>query len=93
MIKTIATYTQTTPNISEEIFFSVLNQNLNQIAIWQTEGKYTGGVHITYNPDTKVKQAERWDWVDNAAAQAYKNLAVSSFIGMYPDVNVDIVVE
>ena len=86
MIKTIATVTQTTPGPPSEIIF-------NQCATWQNEGKYTGQSIITYDVDTKIKRAERWDWIDNDAAEAYKNFVVSAWIDLYPDVNVDIVVE
>jgi hypothetical protein len=89
MIKTIATFTQTTPELPQ----ATLDNDLNQVAAWQTEGKYTGDVILTYNVDTGVRRAERWNWIDNDAALAYKNLAISTWIDLYPDVNVDIVVE
>ena len=88
MIKTIVTLTQTTPFPQPQ-----LNDIINQCATWQTEGKYTGEIHITYNPATQVKRSERWEWIDNSAAQAYQSLVVSTWINIYPDVNVDIVVE
>lgn len=87
MIKTIATATQTTPTIPPG------DNILNQCAIWQAEGKYTGDAIITHDVDTGVRRAERWAWIDNDAAEAYKNLVVSAWINLYPDVNVDIVVE
>ena len=88
MIKTIATLTQTTPRI-EGHSTGLLYQNLK----WQKEGKYTGKVIITYDVTTKIRRAERWDWIDNDAAEVYKNFVMSAFIDIYPDVNVDIVVE
>jgi len=89
MIKTIATLTQTTPKLPQEILDSVLNQ----CVVWQTEGKYTGEINATYNDVTGVRYSERWAWVDNAAAQAYQSLVVSSWINIYPDIVVNIVVE
>ena len=89
MIKTILTFTQTTPNLPQP----QLDNILNQCAAWQTEGKYTGEVDGELNPDTRARYAGRWAWIDNDAAQAYKNLVVSTWIDIYPDVNVDIVVE
>lgn len=88
MIKTIATFTQTTPSLPEP----QLDNIVNQCAAWQTEGKYTGQVDATYDPATGARYAERWEWVDNAAAQAYQSLVVSTWTDLYPDVNVDIVV-
>jgi hypothetical protein len=88
MIKTITTLTETTPFPQPQ-----LDNIVNQCAAWQTEGKYTGEVQSTYDPATLVRHAERWAWVDNAAAQAYQSLVVSTWIDIYPDVNVDIVVE
>ena len=89
MIKTIATFTQTTPGISPEI----LDPVLTQCAIWQTEGKYSGEINATHNVATGARYTERWAWIDNNAAEAYKNLATSNFIGIYPDYNIDILVE
>ena len=89
MIKTILTFTQTTPDLPQV----TLNNILNQCAAWQTEGKYTGEVDATHDFATGARYVSRWEWIDNDAAQAYKNLVVSSWIGIYPDVNVDIVVE
>ena len=89
MIKTILTFTQTTPDLPEE----TLDNILNQLTAWQTEGKYTGEVDATHDFATGARYVSRWEWIDNDAAQAYKNLVVSSWIGIYPDVNVDIVVE
>ena len=86
MIKTIATVTQTTPGPPGENI-------LNQCAAWHNEGKYTGEAIVTNDVVTGVRRAERWAWIDNDAAQAYKNLVVSTWIDIYPDVNVDIVVE
>ena len=88
MIKTIVTLTQTTPFPQPQ-----LNDIINQCTTWQTEGKYTGEIRISYNPATQVKRSERWEWIDNSAAQAYQSLVVSTWINIYPDVNVDIVVE
>jgi hypothetical protein len=89
MIKTIATFTQTTPNLPQEELEGILNQ----CAAWQTEGKYTGEIDATHDSATGARYAGRWAWIDNDAAQAYKNLVVSTWIDIYPDVNVDIVVE
>jgi hypothetical protein len=86
MIKTIATVTQTTPGPPSEIIF-------NQCVTWQNEGKYTGEGIVTTDVVTGVRRAERWAWIDNDTAEAYKNLVVSTWIDKYPDVNVDIVVE
>jgi len=88
MIKTIATLTQTTPFPQPQI-----DDIINQCATWQAEGKYTGEVNVTSDPATQVKHAERWAWVDNAAAQAYQSLVVSTWIDIYPDIVVNIVVE
>ena len=87
MIKTIATLTQTTPA------FEGSDSILYQCVTWQTEGKYTGDAIITHDINTQIRRAERWDWIDNATALAYKNLTESTYIDLYPDVNVDIVVE
>ena len=88
MIKTIGTLTQTTPRI-EGHSSGLLYQNLK----WQNEGKYTGKVIITYDVITKIRRTERWEWIDIDAAEAYKNFVISAFIDLYPDINVDIVVE
>ncbi len=87
MIKTIATLTQTTPEFTPGVNI------LNQCVTWQNEGKYTGEGIVTHDVNTGVRRAERWNWVDNATAEAYKNLVLSTWIDLYPDVNVDIVVE
>jgi hypothetical protein len=89
MIKTIATFTQTTPSLPQE----PLDNILNQCATWQTERKYTGDIDGTYDPATGARYCRRWAWIDNDAAETYKNLVVSTWIDIYPDVNVDIVVE
>ena len=89
MIKTILTFTQTTPDLPVE----TLDNILNQVAAWQTEGKYTGGLDSTHDLATGARVVSRWEWVDNATAQAYDDLVISSWIDIYPDVNVDIVVE
>jgi hypothetical protein len=89
MIKTILTFTQTTPDLPQV----TLNNILNQCAAWQTEGKYTGEVDATHDLVTGARVVNRWEWVDNATAQAYDDLVISSWIDIYPDVNVDIVVE
>jgi hypothetical protein len=86
MIKTIATITQTTPTLTGYSVF-------DQCVIWQNEGKYTGKAIITFDADTKIKRAERWEWIDYDTAEAYKNLVLTNWIDLYPDVNVDIVVE
>ena len=89
MIKTIVTFTQTTPSLSEEILDGVLTQ----CAAWQAEGKYTGEANGTYNDVTGARYSERWEWIDNNAAQSYQSLVVSSWINIYPDIVVNIVVE
>jgi len=90
MIKTIATFTQTT---SDLVLQEILDPILNQIATWQTEGKHTGEINATHNIATGARYCSRWAWIDNDAAEAYKNLIVSTWINLYPDINVDIVVE
>lgn len=89
MIKTILTLTQTTPMMPAEQRDNVMNQ----CRAWQNEGKLTGEIDVTYDTVTKVRRVERWTWIDNNAAEAYKNLVLSCWINIYPDVNVDIVVE
>ena len=89
MIKTILTFTQTTPDLPQPQFDNIMNQ----CAAWKTEGKYTGEVDATYNVVTGARYNERWAWIDNATAQAYQSLVVSTWIDIYPDVNVNIVVE
>ena len=86
MIKTIATVTQNTPN------FPPGDDIVDQCATWQTEGKYTGEVNTTHNVETGFRHVERWAWIDNDAAEAYKNLVLSVWMG-YPDLTVNIVVE
>lgn len=88
MIKTILTLTQTTPFPQPQ-----LDNIMNQCATWQTEGKYTGELDVTHDPATGARHVSRWDWVDNDTAEAYKNLVLSSWINIYPDVNIDIVIE
>ena len=88
MIKTILTLTLTTP------FPQPQHDNImNQCATWQAEGKYTGELEFTHNPSTGVRCVNRWAWIDNDTAEAYKNLVLASWIDLYPDINVDIVVE
>ena len=89
MIKTILTLTQTMPAFPQPQMDNIMNQ----CAVWQAEGKYTGELDITDNPVTGTKCVNRWDWVDNDTAETYKNLVLSSWIDIYPDINVDIVVE
>ena len=88
MIKTILTMTQTTPFPQPQ-----RDDIMNQCDTWQAEGKYTGELDVTHNSITKIRRVERWAWIDNNAAEAYKNLVLSCWINLYPDVNVDIVVE
>ena len=88
MIKTILTLTLTTPFPQSQ-----RDNIMNQCDTWQAEGKYTGEIDVTNNVNTKVRRVVRWDWVDNDTAEAYKNLTLSSWINLYPDINVDIVVE
>lgn len=89
MITTIAQFHQTTPEIPQDI----LNNILEQCTAWQNEGKYTGEVESTFNPETGARYAKRWEWVDQTTAEAYKNLLLSSWSNLYPDITVDIVVE
>ncbi len=88
MIKTILTLTQPTPFPKPQ-----MDNIMNQCDAWQAEEKYTGEVDVTHNPVTEVRRVERWDWIDNDTAEAYKNLVLSCWIDLYPDINVDIVVE
>ena len=88
MIKTILTITHTTSFPQPQ-----MDNIMNQCATWQAEEKYTGELDVTHDTVTGARRVERWAWVDNATAEAYKNLVLSSWINLYPDVNVDIVVE
>ena len=88
MIKTIATFTQTTPFPQPQ-----LDNIMNQCNAWQAEGKYTGELDATHNLVTGVKCITRQGWVDYAAAQAYQSFSSSMLIDTYPDFNIDIVVE
>ena len=88
MIKTILTFTQTIPFPRPQ-----MDNIMDQCAAWQNEGKYTGEIDVIDNPVTGTKCVNRWAWIDNDTAEAYKNLVLSSWIDLYPDINVDIVVE
>lgn len=89
MIKTILTMTHTAPMWTHPQH----NIVMDQVAAWQTEEKYTGELDVTHDTVTGARRVERWAWVDTDAAEAYKNLTISTWIDLYPDVNVDIVVE
>ena len=89
MIKTILTMTHTASLWTHPQH----NIVMDQVAIWQAEGKYTGELEITHDTVTGVRHVNRWGWIDTDTAEAYKNLTVSNWINIYPDVNVDIVVE
>lgn len=89
MIKTILTMTHTAALWTHPQH----NIIMDQCDTWQAEGKYTGEIDVIHDLNTGVRQVTRWDWVDNDTAEAYKNLVLSNWINLYPDVNVDIVVE
>ena len=78
MYKTI-TITQNWSPIEDQ---SLKDQFDTAINTWIAEGKYTGQDDPVFDSDTKARTVTRWDWADQATAQAFIDLTIQLFNGV-----------
>lgn len=61
---------------------ALVQQFTTALANWQQEGKYTGQVEDSGAVPNETRTVTRWEWIDQATAQAYLDLVIQLFNGV-----------